>query len=74
MTIQEIRDSDKMWLTPTDIAPVIECDPQAIRIQARTRPELLGFPVTVLGTRTKIPRVPFLAYLDGKLQSGALSA
>lgn len=63
MSLDEIRRSDKVFLTPADVAPVIGCDPHLIRIVARDEPEKLGFPVTRIGTRTKIPRLPFLRYL-----------
>lgn len=63
MSLDEIKRSDKIFLTPADVAPVIGCDPHYIRIVARDAPEKLGFPVTRIGTRTKIPRVPFLRYL-----------
>ena len=49
-----------------DVAEVLGCDPQSIRDQARYRPDLLGFPVTVVRRRTYIPRVAFLRYIDGE--------
>ena len=63
MTLDEIRSSDKALLTPNDIAPVLGCNPHAIRLTARSAPERLGFPVIVVRTRTKIPRLPFLRYM-----------
>lgn len=63
MTIEEIKASDKPTLTPAEIAEVLKCDPQDLRIQARTAPERLGFPVIVIKTRLKIPRIPFLRYM-----------
>ena len=66
MTLEQIRQSAKAVLIPTDIAGVLGCDPQSIRDQARNRPDLLGFPVTVVRRRTYIPRVAFLKYLDGE--------
>lgn len=63
MTMDEIRASDKAFLTPCDIAPVLGCDPHAIRIVARDCPEELGFPVVRVRTRTKIPRIPFLRFM-----------
>ena len=63
MTLEEIKGSDAIFLKPTDIAHILECNPQFIRQAAREKPELLGFPVTVVGTRTKIPRKAFLAYI-----------
>ena len=66
MTLDEIKKSDKPVLTPADVAGVLGCDPNKIRVTARQRPELLGFPVCVVGTRTKIPRLPFIQFLEGK--------
>lgn len=63
MTISEIRATKKLFLTPVEVAPVLRCDPQCIRLTARTAPEQLGFPVICVGTRTKIPRIPFLRAL-----------
>ena len=63
MTLDEIRNSTKEVLTPADIADVLNCDAQDIRVQARTAPERLGFPVIIIKSRTKIPRIPFLRFL-----------
>ena len=63
MTLDEIRASDKTMLTPAEVAEVLGCDAQDVRIQARTAPERLGFPVIIIKSRTKIPRVPFLRYM-----------
>ena len=63
MTIDEIRASDKAYLLPVDVAGILECDPQCIRILARTDRDALGFPVCVVGRRTKIPRIPFLRFM-----------
>lgn len=63
MTLDEIKQSDKVFLTPADIAPIIRSDPQTIRIMARDCPEQLGFPVTRTEKLTKILRKPFLAFI-----------
>ena len=63
MTIEEIKASDKVFLVPKDIAPVLRCDPYSISLMARDYPEALGFPVVRLGNRTKIPRIPFLQFV-----------
>ena len=60
MTIEELKSSDKQMLTPSDIKDIVGADAQTIRTQAKTHPELLGFPVTVLGSITRIPRIGFL--------------
>lgn len=65
MTLEEIKTSNALFLTPRDIAPVLECDPQKIRTQAHTDPAMLGFPVSVIGTRVKIPRKPFISFVEG---------
>ena len=63
MTLDEIKECMKTVLTPADVAEVLQSDPQDIRITARMAPELLGFPVAIVGHRTKIPRVPFLRFM-----------
>lgn len=63
MTIQEIQNCERSFLRPADVAEVLECDPQCIRILARTDRDKLGFPVCVVGKRTKIPRIPFLRFM-----------
>ena len=68
MTLAEIKQPGKAMLTPADIAPVLGCDPNSIRLAARTCPELLGFPVIVTGTRVKIPKRAFLRYMRGLAQ------
>ena len=63
MTLEEVKTSNAMFLTPAQIAPILGCDPSIIRLQAHVRPELLGFPVVVMKSRTKIPRKRFLEWL-----------
>lgn len=41
MSLQEIENSSKIWLTPADIAPILRCDPQCIRVQAQQDPSKL---------------------------------
>lgn len=65
MTLDEIRASKADFLTPNDVAGVLGCAPQCIRQEARKNPKALGFPVTVIGTRTRIPRIPFIQYVTG---------
>lgn len=66
MTLEEIKKSDKAFLLPKDIAPVIGSNEQTIRVSARLG--LLGFPVTFIGNRTKIPRIPFLKYIGEAME------
>ena len=66
MTLNDIREMDRAALTPDIVAKVLQCDPHWIRLAARQRPELLGFPVIVLGSRTKIPREAFIRFMEGR--------
>lgn len=61
MTLSELLESDQAFVLPKDIAPVMGCNPQDIRLAARAGG--LGFPVTFVGNRCKIPRIPFLRYI-----------
>lgn len=63
MNISDARTSTAAMLIPADVAPILGCDPQWIRDTARENPDALGFPVLVVGSRVKIPRIPFLRYL-----------
>lgn len=66
MTLNEIKTSDKVMLTPADVAEALGVDAQGIRVMAREQPERLGFPVTVVGRGghgVRIPRVPFLRFM-----------
>ena len=60
LTLDELIDSDKESYTPDDICGVLGVDPHSIRIAAKQRPDLLGFNFFFIGTRMKIPRIPFL--------------
>lgn len=64
-TLEEIELSTAEMLTPTDIAPIFPANPQSIRVQARDKPELLGFPVICIGSRVYIPKQAFLRFCKG---------
>lgn len=63
MTIQEIRESGKQYLTPNDVAPVLQCKPYTLNVTVKCG-GTLPFPYLMLGTRLKIPARPFLAYVE----------
>lgn len=63
MTIEDILQSTESFLSPADIADVLHCDPQSIRVQAQSDSSKLGYPVIVINRRIRIPRIPFLRYL-----------
>ena len=64
-TLEEIEACPKTMLVPSDVAGYLGCDAQSIRISARQAPELLRFPVIVVGTRTLIPREGFVRFCRG---------
>lgn len=61
MTLDDIKKIQKNQLTPAIVAKFLECDPHLIRVAAKDNPKLLGFPVSVLGSRVKIPKEGFIA-------------
>ena len=63
MTLAEIENCDAEFLTPAQVEGVLGCDQNALRYQAKMNPELLGFPVIVLKSRVKIPRLGFLHFM-----------
>lgn len=67
LTLEEIEAMPAEVLTPVQVASVLHLDQQAIRIAARERPDLLGFPVVCVGTRVKIPKKSFVKFMRGEL-------
>lgn len=65
--LERIRSSVDPMITPELAAEVIGCNPQYIRVAARQNPGALGFEVSVMRHKTRIPRVAFLRYLDGEM-------
>ena len=66
MTFDEIKNYDEDTLVPTDIAPILHCSAYSINLQAQTDPTKLGFPVSMVGTRVKIPKQGFIAFWEGR--------
>lgn len=64
MTLHEIESSDKDFLTPEDVREVLGCMPYTINLAAKEAPEKLGFAVSVMGTRVRIPRKAFLHWMN----------
>lgn len=65
VTLDDIRALGREFLTPAEVGAVLGCDPQSIRVQAATEPRRLGHPVTRVGSRTKIPRLAFIKFMEG---------
>jgi len=67
LTLKELEQIDRDYFVPNQICGVLGCDPHYIRLQAQRRPEALGFNVIVMGSRIRIPKIPFLQYIRGSV-------
>ena len=63
-TIQDIRECEKEFLVPEDVEGVLKCDRYSINLQAQSDPSKLGFPVCVMGSRVRIPRLGFIRWYE----------
>lgn len=63
MTLKDVANMDKAYLTPAEAAEILQCDPHAIRVAAKKAPEQLRFPTILIGNRVKIPRLPFVEFM-----------
>lgn len=65
LTLAEIAEMDCMFLIPSQVAPMLGCAQYYINVASQS-PDgraYLGFPVTRIGNRVKIPRIPFLRFM-----------
>lgn len=63
MTIDDLQKIDRDWLLAREVAEILKCDPHTVRVWARQRPETIGFPVSVVGSRVRIPKSGFLKFM-----------
>lgn len=63
--LNQIEASDKPILLPSQVATILGTDANTVRLMARQMPERLGFPVIVMKSRVKIPRLPFIKFIKG---------
>lgn len=70
MTPAPISDAQAHFLLPREAARFLHCDPQLLRQQAHQDPYSLGFPVTVIGRRVRIPRAAFMRYIEEVCSGG----
>lgn len=52
---------DQLEALPAEVLTCAQVTP--VLLQALERPELLGFPVIVAGSRVKIPKRPFIRFM-----------
>ena len=69
-TLAEIEALPGEVLTCQQIAPVLGANPATIHLQATDRPEMLGFPVIVMGNRVRIPKDGFVRWARGLPKEG----
>lgn len=65
MTWQELKESDKLFVTADDVSEVLNCDPQTLRLAVRERKDLVGFPCSMIGKTLRIPRQAFIKWVEG---------
>ncbi len=66
MTLEDLETMDKEFITCAQAGPLLGANPDTIRGQAHDCPEKLGFPVSVIGRRVKIPRRAFIKFMKGE--------
>lgn len=66
VTLEDIEKLDKDMLVPTDIAPYLGCSAYSINVCTRDGKNPYPFPVIRMGTRVRIPKVPFLKAMRGE--------
>lgn len=66
-TLEELEKYPYDILVPADVAGILKCDQYSINVAARDNPERLGFPVTLLGNRVKIPKLAFIKFMKGEM-------
>ena len=65
MTLDDLRQSTRDVLTPTEVASILGIRADALRVTAREAPERLGFRVIVVGRRVLIPKQAFWNWMNG---------
>ena len=68
--LDRIAALDKEMLVPTDVAKYLGCSAYTINIATRDGRNPFPFPIIRLGTRVKIPKVPFLKAMRGENVKG----
>lgn len=67
VTLEQIESLQKDMLTPSDIAGYLGCNPYAINVATRDGLNPFPFPIIRMGTRVKIPKIPFIKVMRGEV-------
>ena len=65
--LERIAALDKDMLVPTDVCKYLGCCAYSINIATRDGKNPFPFPIIRLGSRVKIPKLPFLKVMRGEL-------
>ena len=68
--LDRIEALPKDMLVPTDIAKYLGCCPYRINVATKDGKNPFPFPVIRMGTRVRIPKMPFVKAMRGELQRG----
>ena len=63
VTFEDLLNYPDEFLPVTMVAEFYGCNPQSIRSQAQVNADALGFPCTLMGSRTWIPRRGFCNFI-----------
>ena len=66
MTLKELEQLDTEVLTPSQVAPILGCQPYSINVATKDGKNPFPFPIIRLGTRVRIPKTPFLKFMKGE--------
>lgn len=65
-TLEDIEAIDKTMLVPTDICKYLGCCAYSINVATRDGKNPFPFPVIRMGSRVRIPKIPFLKAMRGE--------
>lgn len=65
--LERIEALPKDMLVPKDVAKCLGCDPYLINVVTRDGKNPFPFPVIRIGTRVRIPKIPFIKAMKGEL-------
>lgn len=65
-TLQELSQIEREFLTVAEASEYFGCNPQKLREQAHRDQGKLGFPVSIIGNRVKIPKGAFIQFCTSR--------
>jgi hypothetical protein len=66
--LDRIEALDKEMLVPTDVAKYLGCCPYSINVATRDGKNPFPFPVIRMGSRVRIPKIPFVKAMRGETE------